>query len=117
LCLLDIGAAHSVIRQSLWPKHWGTKRGTTIQRIRGPQLAKVSAEVLQWEDEEGNSGTFQPFIITGLELSLWGRDIMQQLLMILTMHKAQPWGEAFSQCYSCCCGLGYFCNHPPPKGH
>jgi hypothetical protein len=89
-CLLDTGADQSVIPQSLWPKHWGTKRGTTVQEVGGPQLAKVSAEVLQWEDEEGNSGTFQPFIITGLQLSLWGRDIMQQLCMTLTTHKAKP---------------------------
>jgi hypothetical protein len=66
--LLDKGADQSIITQSLWPKHWGTKRGTTVQGVEGPQLAKVSAEVLQWEDEEGNSGTFQPFIITGLQL-------------------------------------------------
>jgi hypothetical protein len=75
--LLDTGANQSSIPQSLWPKHWGTKRGTTVQGAGGPQLAKVSAEVLKWEDEEGNSGTFQPFIITGLQLCLWGRDVMQ----------------------------------------
>jgi hypothetical protein len=45
--LLDTGADQSVIPQSLWPKHWGTKRGTTIQGVGGPQLAKVSAEVLR----------------------------------------------------------------------
>jgi hypothetical protein len=74
--LVDTGANQSVIPQSLWPKHWGTKRGTTIQGVGRPQLTKVSAEVLQWEDEEGNSVTFQPFIITGLQLCLSGRDIM-----------------------------------------
>jgi hypothetical protein len=70
--LLDTGADKSFIPQSLWPKHWETKRGTTVPAVGGPQLAKVSAEVLQWEDEEGNSGTFQPFIITGLQLCLLG---------------------------------------------
>jgi hypothetical protein len=68
--LLDTGADQSVILQSLWPKPWGTKRGATVQGIGGPQLAKVSAEVLQWEDEEANLGTFQHFIIAGLQLCL-----------------------------------------------
>jgi hypothetical protein len=95
--LLDTGADQSVIPQLLWPKHWGTKRGTTVQGVGGPQLAKVSAQVLQWEDEEGNSGSFQFFIITGLQLCLWRSDIMQQLLMTLTTHKAQPCKEALSQ--------------------
>jgi hypothetical protein len=45
--LLDTGADQNVIPQLLWPKHWGTKRGTTIQGVGGPQLAKVSAEVLR----------------------------------------------------------------------
>jgi hypothetical protein len=75
----------------------GKKTGTTVQGVGGPQLAKVSAEVLQWEDEEGNSGTFQPFIITGVQLCLWGRVIMQQLHKTLTTHKAQPWEKALSQ--------------------
>jgi hypothetical protein len=44
--LLDTGANQSSIPQSLWPKHWGTKRGTTVQGVEEPQLAKVSAEVL-----------------------------------------------------------------------
>jgi hypothetical protein len=92
--LLDTGADQSVIPQSLQPKHWGTKRPTTVG---GPQLVKISAGVLQWEDEGGNSGTFQPFIITGLQLCLWGRAIMQQLCMSLTTNKAQPWKEALSQ--------------------
>jgi hypothetical protein len=39
---------------------------------------------------------------------------MQQLLMTLSMHKAQPWQEALFQLLSCVCGLGYFCN--PPQG-
>jgi hypothetical protein len=70
LGLLDTGTDQSVIPQSLWPKHWGTKKGTTVQGVGGPQLAKVSAEALQWEDEEGNSGTFQPFIINRITIVL-----------------------------------------------
>jgi hypothetical protein len=84
--LRDTEADQRVIPQSLWPKHWGTKGGTTLKGIGGPQLAKVSSEVLLWEDEEGNSGTFQYFIITGLKLCSWGEDIMQQLRMT---HHAQ----------------------------
>jgi hypothetical protein len=37
---------------------WETKRGITVQGVRGPQLAKISGEILQWEDKEDNSGTF-----------------------------------------------------------
>jgi hypothetical protein len=49
---------------------WEQKRATTVQGVGGPQLAKVSAEVLQREDKEDNSGTFHPFMITGLQLYL-----------------------------------------------
>jgi hypothetical protein len=117
--------------------HYGLTLGNkkrNIQGVGGPQLSKITAEVLQWEDEEGNSGTFQHFIITGLQLCLWGRDIRQQLHMTLTTHKAQPWEESLSQAQqartvmrpweeaisqhlSCGCGLGCSCNQPPPRGH
>jgi hypothetical protein len=33
--LLDTGANHSVIPQSLCPKHWGTKRRSTVQGVGG----------------------------------------------------------------------------------
>jgi hypothetical protein len=59
---------------------------------------------------------------------------MQKLRMTFTTHKAQPWEEALSQaqqdstvripwmealsqCSSCCCDLGYFCNNHPPRDH
>jgi hypothetical protein len=34
------------------------KRGITVQGVGEPQLAKISAEILQWENKEDNSGTF-----------------------------------------------------------
>jgi hypothetical protein len=58
-----------------------------VQGVGGPQLAKVSAEVLKWKDKKGNSGTFQPFIISGLQLCLQGRDIMQFTVHILHLTK------------------------------
>jgi hypothetical protein len=55
----------------------------------------VSAEVLQWEGEEGNLGTFQPFIITGLQLCLWVTAIMQRSCMTLTHTKLNLGGRPF----------------------
>lgn len=42
-----------------------------------------SSEVIQWEDEEGNHGTVQPYVVAGLPISLWGRDILSQVKLIM----------------------------------
>lgn len=36
-----------------------------------------------WTDPEGNTGTVIPYIV-GIPISLWGRDILQQLKLKLT---------------------------------
>ncbi|XP_051005611.1 uncharacterized protein C2orf78 homolog [Acomys russatus] len=42
-----------------------------------------SSKVLTWTDEEGNSGIVQPYIVPGLPVNLWGRDILAQLNLIM----------------------------------
>lgn len=38
----------------------------------------MSARHLQWKDEEGHSGTMQPFVLE-LPVSLWGRDLLNDM--------------------------------------
>lgn len=38
-----------------------------------------SSQVLNWIDPEGNTGTVQPYVVPGLPVNLWGRDILSQM--------------------------------------
>ena len=47
-----------------------------------PSVAK-SSQILTWSDEKGAQGTFCPYVIPSLSFSLWGRDILSQMGMLL----------------------------------
>ena len=47
-----------------------------------PLVAK-SSQILTWSDEKGAQGTFCPYVIPSLPFSLWGRDILSQMGMLL----------------------------------
>ena len=47
-----------------------------------PSVAK-SSQILTWSDEKGAQGTFCPYVIPSLPFSLWGRDILSQMEMLL----------------------------------
>lgn len=84
LGLLDTGADKSIISALDWPKHWPLV--TANQTLRGLGIAhspSQSASTLPWKDEEGHSGVFQPYVCN-LPISLWGRDVLQQMDMKLT---------------------------------
>jgi hypothetical protein len=55
---LDTGADQSVILQSLWPKHWGTKRETTIQGVGESQLAKLVQRYSNGRMKKATQGLF-----------------------------------------------------------
>jgi len=48
---------------------------------RAPEVAR-SAKILDWQFGD-TRGTFQPYVIPSLPFSLWGRDILSQMGMLL----------------------------------
>ena len=82
--LLDMGADVSCIYGEDWPSSWPTR--LTNAGLVGigsvPSVAK-SSQILTWSDEKGAQGTFCPYVIPSLPFSLWGRDILSQMGMLL----------------------------------
>lgn len=72
--LSDTGADQSIIRREDWPKRWPIQQAE--QTLRGLGIASNpdrSTNVLNWKDEEGNQGVFQPYVLDHLPVNLWGR--------------------------------------------
>ncbi|KAM4818651.1 endogenous retrovirus group K member 7 Pro protein-like [Thomomys bottae] len=83
--LLDTGADISIIDAQHWPKPWPLQKADCKLRGLGfSQSPDRSAQVLSWQDEEGHKGTFQPYVMASLPITLWGRDILQQMGVHLT---------------------------------
>lgn len=82
--LLDTGADVSCIAGKDWPSEWPTKAAPIglIGIGRAPSIAK-STQILPWANEEGQSGVFCPCGIPTIPITLWGRDILSHMGMLL----------------------------------
>ena len=82
--LLDTGADVSCITGKDWPLSWPTHLTSACLVGIGsvPSVAK-SSQILTWSDEKGAQDTFCPYMIPSLPFSLWGRDILSQMGMLL----------------------------------
>ena len=82
--LLDTGADVSCIAGKDWPSSWVTH--LTNADLVGigsvPSVAK-SSQILTWSDEKGAQDTFCLYVIASLHFSLWARDILSQMGMLL----------------------------------
>lgn len=82
--ILDTGADTSIISSSYWPKNWPVnKSSTTLQGLGYESQPNVSAQRLKWQDDEGNTGEFIPYVLP-LPVNLWGRDVLQSMSLKLT---------------------------------
>lgn len=82
--LLDSGADSTVLSQEHWPSSWPLQPSSThLQGIGQSHNTLQSSKILTWSDGEGNSGQIQPFVVPGLPVNLWGRDILAQMGAIL----------------------------------
>lgn len=54
-----------------------------MKGIGQSQNTLQSSKALQWRDKEGNSGIVTPFVVDGLPINLWGRDILTQMGVIM----------------------------------
>lgn len=52
---------------------------TQLQGIGQQTTPEQSSDLLTWEDQDNNKGMFQHYIVPGLPVNLWGRDIMEKM--------------------------------------
>lgn len=78
--LLDTGADTTVLSSRHWPSTWPLKATAThLKGIGQTQDTLQSSKLLTWKDKENNTGTVRPFVVSGLPVNLWGRDILSQM--------------------------------------
>lgn len=81
--LLDTGADISCIALKDWSHNWpltvSTSKLTGLGTATNPSRSAAS---LTWESE-GETGSFQPYVLPGLPCSLWGRDILSAMGILL----------------------------------
>lgn len=78
--LLDTGADVSVITQQQWPSHWPCHEAMTqLQGVGQANGLLQSSDLLQWKDEGGHEGEFQPYILDKLPINLRGRDVLSKM--------------------------------------
>ena len=82
--LLDTGADVSCIAGKDWPSSWPA-RLTSTGRVGVGSVPSVanSSQILTRSDEKGAQGTFCPYVVPSLPFSLWGRDTLSQMGMLL----------------------------------
>ena len=82
--LIDTGADVTIIRGQDWPSTWPLSDMLThLQGIGYANNPKQSSKFLTWRDEEDNSGQFQPYVMSNLPVTLWGRDLLSQMGIIM----------------------------------
>ena len=82
--LLDTGADVSYIAGKHWPSSWPTHLTSAgLIGIGSVPLVAKSSQILTWSDEKGAQDTFYPYVVPSLPFSLWGRDILSQMRMLL----------------------------------
>jgi hypothetical protein len=81
--LLDTGADCSIIITRDWPSGWPKQQSEqTLRGLGYAQMPEMSSCFLYWNDEEGHSGQFQPYVLA-VPVSLWGRDLITQMGFVL----------------------------------
>ena len=81
--LLDTGADFSCISGKDWPSAWPTH--TTENELVGLGRASTvakSAKILDWQFED-ICGIFQPYVVPSLHFTLWGREVLSQMGVLL----------------------------------
>lgn len=95
--VLDTGADLSIISSHWWPKNWPTSQSThSLQGLGYASNPMVSSTALHWKAEGGRDGWFTPYILP-LPVNLWGRDIMQDLGLVLSNEYSPQAQQIMSQ--------------------
>lgn len=105
--LLDTGADVTVISQKDWPSTWPLQPSfTNLKGIGMADAPLQSVNILKWKDTEGHNGTIQPYVLPGLPVNLWGRDILSQMGAYLYSPNDSVTNMMFHQNYVPGTGLG-----------
>ena len=105
--LLDTGADVSCIAGKDWPSSWPTRlTNAGLVGIESmPSVAK-SSQILTWSEEKGAQSTFYPYVTPSLPFSLWGRDILSQMGMLLYSPDENVTNQMLQMMYNPDKGLG-----------
>lgn len=82
--LMNTGADLTIISGQDWPST--LPLSDTLTHLQGTGYAKnpkQSSKLLTWRDKEGNSGQIQPYVMQHLPITLWGRDLLSQMGLIM----------------------------------
>ncbi|XP_068919514.1 endogenous retrovirus group K member 21 Pro protein-like [Petaurus breviceps papuanus] len=105
--ILDSGADSTVLSQEAWPTAWPLQASIThLQGIGQSRNTLQSSQWLPWKDNEGNACTVRPFVVPGLPVNLWGRDILSQMGIIMCSPNAIVAQQMLSQGFLPGQGLG-----------
>ena len=88
--ILDSGADISVFSLEFWPKKWPLESSTATLQGIGQASPKKSAKILKWQDNESHEGYFQPYVLPGLPINLWGRDVLSEMGAVLITPSTPP---------------------------
>ena len=82
--LIDTGAGVTIIRGQDWPSNWPlTDTLTHLQGIGYASNPKHSSKLLTWRDGDGKSGKIQLYVMSNLPVTLWRRDLLSQVGVIM----------------------------------
>ena len=96
--LIDTGADVTIIRGQDWPSNWPlTDSLTHLQGIGYASNPKRSSKLLTWRDGVGKSGQNQPYVMSNLPVTLWGRDLLSQMGVILCSSNDMVTEQTFRQ--------------------
>lgn len=105
--ILDTGADSTVLAKASWPSSWPCQPSLThLQGIGHSQNTLQSSQLLTWEDPDGNTGQVRPFIVPGLPVNLWGRDILSQMGVLMFSPSATVTHQMLNQGFIPGKGLG-----------
>ena len=104
--LLDTEADVSCISGKDWSSSWPTH--TTENELvglgRAPAVAKT-AKILDWQFGD-TRGTFQPYVVPSLPFTLWGRDVLSQMGVLLSIPDDKVSSQMLQMGYDPSKGLG-----------
>lgn len=88
--LADTGADSSVLAKLHWPASWPLEPAhSSLQGMGVASSPERNVLFLKWEDAEGHSGVFKPYVLEHLPINLWGRDMLQAMGAVLTTEPIQ----------------------------
>lgn len=96
---MDTGVDRSVLSHHFfWPKNWPFRIApANSEGIGHVSQPAPSAPYLLWEDQDGNSGVFKPYVLASLPVNLWEKDVFGKLgLLLMTLNSMSSF-EEFNQ--------------------